>query len=236
VVDLSIRAEVAAEAADEFTVPDEATSQLAQASATVERLPVAADALRLVSLGGKAFLRKRNDASWQPIGNISASPGDVLAARDEAAQVTLGESFALQLAAQTTLSLAQTMIDGKATTRLTLTQGSVKAIANAHSDGGGQTLNLAMGDYELAVSGDDFAVEFRVEKTDGRVVAIVHAGEAAVVNKSTGDRAVVFAGREAVLLATGIALRAAPPKSADWWTTPGDRPRSARRNGSGFSQ
>lgn len=217
---------------EEFTVPDDASSPPAQAAA-VERLPQTD--LQLVALEGKAFLRKPSDPAWKQIGTATASVGDTIAARDEAAQVVLGEGFALQLAQQTTLSLASRGEGEGAKTSLALEQGTVKAIASARGEKG-QTLHLSRGDYELAVSGDDFAVEFRIEKQDGRVIAIVHAGEAAVINKATGDRAVVCAGREAVLLASGIALRGAPTKTANWWTSPDVGPRSARRQGGGFSR
>jgi hypothetical protein len=218
----------------EFTIPDDASAPLAQASATVERLPVSLDDLQLVALNGKAYLRQQGDAAWQQIGKIGAKPGDTIAARDQPAQLVLGECFALQLAAETALTVAPDPTD-KATIDVTLAQGSVRAIANAQN-GGGKRLRLRVSNFELTAVGDDFAVEFRVEKDDGRAVAIVHSGEASVENKATGDRAVVKPGREAVLLVSGVALRGAPPKSDNWWMKPTSEVRSARRNGGGFSR
>jgi hypothetical protein len=190
-------------------------------------------ALRLTAVAGESFQRLPQTQNWLPVDGtrIVTTQSSIKTGDGGTARLAVGQRMAVQLEPACELSVEQFIDDEHLlVTRLNVVRGKLKIVSGGEADAlvprpqgaprrsiTTRRVIIAADGYTLAVTDVDFAIEFERIAEPPQSLATIFAGSAKVEHAANGDNVTVRAGRQAVLVPSGVAVRAAAVRPADWW-------------------
>lgn len=226
-------------------VPDDEVAAIAHEQPPGKPVPVGAGPhMHLIAESPVGFYRAADADGWAIVERAVdlASGSAVRTNSTGSARLTIGTKCQAICAPDTLLRVAQFVDEeNRVVTQLHVDSGNLKLAIDAElpapsgqpQQKPAERIVIVHEGHEIIAGDGELELEFRHEAAAERVIAAVYAGSVQVRHHVTGDTVNIRAGREAVMMPAGIAVRAAGKKPVAWW--PSRRNRTAEA-GPGFSR
>ena len=183
--------------------------------------------ISLITESGIAFHRDYATDGWQLAnGVVSLQSASAIKTNERGtARVTIGTNCEIVCLPDSLLQITQYVDEeGVLVTQLNSEAGDLKLVRGAAPDlspdedqAPEHRIAIVHNQHHIVAGGGQLELDLRHVPETNRVIAAVYAGAVTVHQPRTGDQVNIRAGREAVMLPAGIAVRAAAEKPVSWW-------------------
>jgi len=205
----------------------------------------------LLAETGLTFQRDKQAEGWEVVrDSATLATGNRIRTNDQgSARLVIGSNVQILCGANSLLQITQYLDDqGRHVTQLASQGGNLKVRASGREETDaredraeaaaprrfGDRIEIVYEDRHIIADAQKLELDFQHDREGNRVIAAVYAGGVQVKHDRTGDEVAIGAGREAVMLPAGIAVRPAAAKPDSWW--PARRSQTATGTGGGFSR